>query len=102
MTADTWRAQAEAKRLSILDAIPAKWRLQGAVPPATEVRDVTGSFIQQFLSASEIEITECDAVDIVAQTTSGRWSAVEVAGAFCHRAAVSHQLVCYKFIHRCY
>ncbi|KAJ5168763.1 Amidase [Penicillium canariense] len=89
----TWRAQAEAKRQSILDAIPEKWRLATPVPSATEVRDVTGSYIQQFLSKREIEITESDAVDIAAQTTTGRWSAVEVTEAFCHRAALAHQLV---------
>lgn len=93
MTNATWRAQGEAKRQSILDAIPEKWRLNTPIPPATELRDVTGSYIQQFLSKREVEITESDAVDIAAQTTSGRWSAVEVTEAFCHRAALAHQLV---------
>ncbi|CEO60746.1 hypothetical protein PMG11_05301 [Penicillium brasilianum] len=94
MTTDSpWLAQGEAKRQAILDAIPAKWRLADPVPPATEVRDVTGSYIQQYLSEREIEITESDAVHIAAQTTTGRWSAVEVAEAFCHRAALAHQLV---------
>lgn len=100
MTTEAWREQADAKRQSILDAIPEKWRLKDPVPPAPELRDVTGSYIQQFLSAREIEITESDAVDIVAQTTSGRWSAVEVTEAFCHRAALAHQLVCYAKISR--
>jgi amidase len=90
----SWLTQGEAKRQSILNAIPAKWRLADPVPPATELRDVTGSYIQQYLSEREIEITESDAVGIVAQTTTGRWSAVEVTEAFCHRAALAHQLVC--------
>lgn len=94
MTADpTWRAKGEAKRQSILDAIPDKWRLTATIPSAEEQRDVTGAFIQQFLNQREIEITESDAVDIVAQTCSGQWTAVEVTEAFCHRAAVAHQLV---------
>lgn len=93
MTNATWRAQGEAKRQSILSAIPEKWRLKEPVPPATELRDVTGNYIQQFLSKREIEITETDAVDIAAQTSSGRWSALEVTEAFCHRAALAHQLV---------
>jgi amidase len=95
MTTDSpWLAQGEAKRQSILDAIPAKWRLADPAPPTTELRDVTGSYIQQYLSEREIEITESDAVDIATQTTTGRWSAVEVTEAFCHRAALAHQLVC--------
>ncbi|KAJ5650657.1 uncharacterized protein N7484_004380 [Penicillium longicatenatum] len=94
MAADSnWRSQGAAKRQATLDAIPEKWRIQGPVPPATEVRDVTGPYIQQYLSRREIEITESDAVDIAAQTTSGNWSAVEVTEAFCHRAALAHQFV---------
>lgn len=93
MANGTWRAQGEAKRQAILDAIPEKWRLKDSIPSATEQRDVTGSYIQQFLSNREIEITETDAVDIAAQTSSGHWSALEVTEAFCHRAALAHQLV---------
>lgn len=92
-TDPTWRAQGEAKRQSILDAIPEKWRLPEPIPSAAEQQDVTGAYIRQFLSEAEVEITESDAADIVAQTTSGRWTAVEVAEAFCHRAALAHQLV---------
>lgn len=92
MTDSTWRTQGEAKRQSILNAIPEEWRLKNPVPSARELRDVTGPYIQQFLSPLEIEITESDAVKIVAHTTSGRWSAVEVTKAFCHRAALAHQL----------
>lgn len=92
---NTWEKIAQAKRQTILDAIPLKWRLpEPALSPATEVRDVTGTYIQQFLTSREIEITETDAVGITEKTTSGQWTAVEVAEAFCHRAALAHQLVC--------
>lgn len=95
MTAEThWKALAAAKRQAILDAIPDKWKIKTAIPPAAELRDVTGSYIQQFLTPRETEITETDAVGITEQTTSGNWTAVEVAEAFCHRAALAHQLVC--------
>lgn len=90
-----WKALGEAKRQAVLDLIPEKWRIKDPIPPATEVRDVTGSYIQQFLSPREIEITETDALGIAQQTTSGNWTAVEVAEAFCHRAALAHQLVCF-------
>ncbi|GKZ21627.1 hypothetical protein AbraIFM66951_005167 [Aspergillus brasiliensis] len=85
----SWRKAAQAKRQAILDAIPQQWRIQHVSPPL----DVTGEFIQGFLTSREIEITEADAVAITAQTTSGNWSAVEVTEAFCHRAAIAHQLV---------
>ncbi|CAG8125344.1 unnamed protein product [Penicillium olsonii] len=90
---ESWRDRGEAKRLSILNSIPEKWRLVDPVPPATELRDVTGSYIQQFLTPREIEITETDAAGIAAHTCTGDWSAVEVTEAFCHRAALAHQLV---------
>lgn len=88
----TWRAKGEAKRQSILGAIPEKWIIPD-IPSPEEQQDVTGAYIQQFLNRREIEITESDAVDIVAETTSGSWTALEVAEAFCHRAALAHQLV---------
>ncbi|KAE8150954.1 amidase signature domain-containing protein [Aspergillus avenaceus] len=93
MTLTSWQRLAENKRQSILNAIPSKWKIQHPVPSVEDLRDVTGSYIQQFLTPREIEITETDAVGIVEQTTSGRWTAVEVAEAFCHRAALAHQMV---------
>jgi len=93
MEESTWRTRGETKRKSILNLIPAKWQLKDPIPPASELRDVTGKYIRQFLTPREIEITETDAVDIVAHTSTGRWSALEVTEAFCHRAALAHQLV---------
>lgn len=93
MTNTTYEQLGDLKRRSILGAIPAKWRLQNPIPQADELRDVTGAYIQQFLTPQEIEITETDAAGITEQTTSGSWTAVEVAEAFCHRAALAHQLV---------
>ncbi|KAL1845773.1 hypothetical protein Plec18170_009577 [Paecilomyces lecythidis] len=88
-----WKAAAEAKRQAVLDLIPEKWRIKEPIPPPSELRDVTAGYIQQFLDARELEITETDAVGIIERTTSGQWTAVEVTEAFCHRAALAHQLV---------
>ncbi|KAL2820994.1 amidase signature domain-containing protein [Aspergillus cavernicola] len=93
MTFPPWKALADAKCQSTLNTIPSKWRIQEPIPPAAELRDVTGSYIQQFLTPREIEITELDAFDIAEKTTTGEWAAVEVTEAFCHRAAIAHQLV---------
>lgn len=86
-----WKAAGQAKAKSLLDLIPSEWRIS-SIPSAEQQRDVTGDYIQQYLSQSEIKITETDAVDIVQKTSSGEWKAEEVAKAFCHRAAVAHQL----------
>ena len=89
---EPWRALATAKREAILNSIPESWRLP-SIPTAEQQSDVTGPYIQQFLSPKEIEITETDAIGIVKKTSSGAWKAVEVAEAFCHRASIGHQLV---------
>lgn len=88
-----WKALAQEKRDSVNALIPKRWLLETTLPSTSEQRDVTGKFIQQFLSAREIEITETDAVGIVKQTTSGAWKARKVIEAFCHRAALAHQMV---------
>lgn len=90
--ATDWKKSAQDKADSVNNLIPEEWRLE-KVPSKEEQRDVTGSYIQQFLSKEEIHITETDAVGIVAHTTTGQWKSVDVAKAFCHRAAIAHQLV---------
>ncbi|KIX10670.1 uncharacterized protein Z518_01754 [Rhinocladiella mackenziei CBS 650.93] len=87
-----WQTLAKAKRDAILNSIPEKWRLS-KIPSCEEQKDVTGTYIQQFLSEKEIEITETDSVGLAEKVASGSWSAVEVTEAFCHRASLAHQLV---------
>lgn len=92
MHSERWQEVAKAKREAIAESIPQPWRIS-SIPSAAEQRDVTGSYIHQWLSQEEIEITEMDAVDIVDKTCAGIWTAEEVTSAFCHRAALAHQLV---------
>lgn len=88
-----WESLAKEKRDSVNTLIPKSWLLTKPLPSASEQRDVTGKYIQQYLSQREIEITETDAVGIVKKTTSGEWKAKEVTEAFCHRSALAHQMV---------
>ncbi len=90
--ANDWKSTAEAKRNAILDSIPSIWRLS-KIPSREEQRDVTGTYIHQYLSSKEIEVTETDAVGIADRVAKGEWSAVAVTEAFCHRASLAHQLV---------
>ena len=94
---EDWKTQAATKRDSIISLIPSEWRI-APLPPAEELRDVTGDYIRQYLSEREIEITETDAEGIVAKTMKGSWTAVEVTSAFCHRAALAHQMVRVVFV----
>jgi amidase len=89
----SWKDLAEKKRNAIFNSIPTEWHIEKSTLPSNEQqRDVTG-YIQQFLSKRELEITETDVVGIAKKTSSGNWTAVEVAEAFCHRASLAHQLV---------
>lgn len=87
-----WKQIGKDKADLVLNLIPKEWRLP-SIPSPEEQRDITGPYIQQFLDKKEVEITETDAVGIVKNTTTGVWTSVEVAKAFCHRAAISHQLL---------
>lgn len=87
-----WKAIGKDKANEIFNRIPKEWRIE-KVPSIQEQPDVTGAYIHQYLSKQEIEITETDAVGIVTHTSSGKWKSVDVAKAFCHRAALAHQLV---------
>ncbi|KAF1972622.1 amidase [Bimuria novae-zelandiae CBS 107.79] len=90
--ADSWQDRAKQKREAILAAIPLEWRIKD-LPSVEEKRDVTGDYISGFLSEKEVAITETDAEKIVEKTAKGEWKAEEVARAFCHRAALAHQLL---------
>ena len=94
--APSWQDKAAAKRQAVLDLIPVAWRLPQPLPTSKAQKDVTGAYVQQYLSSREVELTEADAVQIVANTTAGTWTATEVVTAFCHRAAIAHQLVLYS------
>ncbi|KAK5113263.1 hypothetical protein LTR62_003600 [Meristemomyces frigidus] len=87
-----WKQKGQDKAASVLALIPEEWRLKN-IPSSEEQRDVSGTYLHQYLSKQEIAITETDAVGIVNKTTSGAWSAVDVARAFCHRAALAHQIL---------
>lgn len=88
-----WKKAGKDKADSVLNKIPKEWRI-AEIPSIESQRNVSGaSYWKQHLSEKELEITESDAVDIVKSTTTGVWSAVDVAKAFCHRAAIAHQIL---------
>ena len=89
---EKWQILAAAKRASVESLIPGEWLIKDA-PSREAQKDVTGTYIHQFLTYQEITITETDAVGIAAKTSKGEWKALDVIKAFAHRAALAHQLV---------
>ena len=90
----SWEALAAAKRAGTFAKIPEIWRLDPVdLARAKDQIDLTGSFIQEFLTADEISITSKDSVDLVNEIRDKSLSAVQVTEAFCKRAAIAHQIV---------
>ena len=89
----SWRDLAREKREDVDNKIPREWRLSSAIPSAEDQPDITGEYIRRYLDSGEVDITESSAVEVLSNIGSGRWGAEEVARAFCHRAALAHQMV---------
>ena len=91
---ESWEARASAKRSSTHAKIPKEWLLDGEdLAKAARQRNLTGSFIEQYLSTEEITVVRQDSVSIVTKVHTGECSAVSVARAFCKAAAIAHQIV---------
>ncbi|OJJ05975.1 hypothetical protein ASPVEDRAFT_139371 [Aspergillus versicolor CBS 583.65] len=89
---NSWQSITQRKRDTLDALLPADFRLKH-VPSAEEQKDVT-QYIQQFLSTSELDITENhSAAALVDKLATGALSATDVTRAFCHRATIAHQLV---------
>ncbi|KAG0137617.1 amidase signature domain-containing protein [Tuber indicum] len=84
-----WKSIAEAKNAETNAKIPREWLIP---VPHAKIRDVTG-YVSQFLTPAEITITESTAHELVGKLAYGKYSSLEVTKAFCHRAAIAHQLI---------
>ncbi|KAJ5116585.1 hypothetical protein N7456_000933 [Penicillium angulare] len=96
MTGLTWQDKVSAKRAEAESKIPAEWRLSKDIIADAKAK---GGFVLDIptkcgiLSESEIAITEIpDATALRDKLAAGELSAVDVATAFCKRAAIAQQL----------
>ena len=88
-----WETVAKAKKASLFNLIPQPWQLRPSeIPSIANLRHVT-SYICRFLDPHELEITNSSSIKILENIRSLEWSALDVTRAFCHRAALAHQLV---------
>ena len=88
-----WETKANAKRKAQCRAIPAQWRIIDfgrTLPP--NLKNVT-SVPERFLSGVETLTSETPVPSLLESLRTGVWSAEEVVTAYCHRAAIAHQLV---------
>ena len=90
----SWRDKAAAKRASTYHKIPEHWRLDPSeIERASQQRNLTGSFIEKYLSTEEILITRKDTITILEALRTRTYSSLQVVEAFCKRAAIAHQIV---------
>ncbi|KAK2595670.1 hypothetical protein QQS21_006643 [Conoideocrella luteorostrata] len=88
----SWEEAARAAQQSVIDSIPSHWRIAPEIQSAkpTNVSRVIED--KGLLNAKQLEITSKDGTDIVQLIRDGVYTAVDVADAFCARAALAHQL----------
>ena len=89
-----WADIAADKRRRIDASIPDEWRIDVTEYQEDSVMHVPAT--SGILSPDELEITNSSAVDLASRLISGQLKSVAVTLAFCKRAALAHQLVCFK------
>ena len=93
MNGEAWSSSAAAKRNEVNNAIRPQWRLTDLdLTAPAELRNVT-QVARNYLTREECTITECDPLAILENIHTGVWTSVAVVTAFCHRAAIAHQVV---------
>lgn len=89
-----WQESVDKKRKELAALIPEKWRIPSNQLPAESQRSVTSFFENSgLLTTEELVITKLTVQELTQKIALGQYTAVEVCQAYCHRAAIAHQLV---------
>lgn len=89
----SWTEISHRKREALQSLIPPEWRLPASrIADAATCPDVS-VLVSTELSHNERLITESGVAFILTSIATGEMTSFEVMSAFCHRAAVAHQLV---------
>lgn len=94
MSQVSWQDCAAKKVAETVSKIPRHWRIsEEDRDRAKQLRNITGPFIESFLSESEASIIRLDSLALVEQIADRSLTSREVATAFCKAAAIAHQIV---------
>lgn len=85
-----WSKTAEEKRQSVLNQIPNAWRID---VPSIEDAPSCVDLLDSLLPEPENEITNQSLISLKDKISDGVLTAFEVTNAFCHRAALAHQVI---------
>lgn len=94
MTTKDWKEIAASKQRSVLNAIPLKWTVPGIKDDMISKGYVkTSDYLDLILGEFEVSITKQNVAQLQQAIESKKLTAVQVTEAFCHRAALTHQIV---------
>lgn len=85
-----WEEVAKGKREAVFSKIPKEWIIE---VPSVEDAPNTREFLDTILPKDEIAITNQSLLQLSAKIKTGELTSYEITKAFCHRAALAHQLV---------
>lgn len=86
----TWEESVEKKKKFVTAQIPEEWILQEIKTPDEEPS--VCEYLDQLLDEREVYITNLTLNELLNEQLSGKLSALEIAKAFTHRAALTHQI----------
>lgn len=87
---EPWEEIVEKKKKFLKSQIPEEWILQDIKSPDEEPNVL--NYLEKLLDSREIYITNLTLDELLAEQLSGKLSALEIAKAFTHRAALTHQI----------
>lgn len=89
-----WEQKAHDKRSRVLHCIPPQW-----IDPTLKVKMATAGFsstknyLDSIIDKDEVSITQLLVSELSQLISAGKITSTQVAEAFCHRAALAHQIV---------
>lgn len=87
---EPWKQTARNKKNFVLSKIPEEWILQEIRTPDEEPN--VCEYLDKLLDEREVYITNLTLKQLLSEQLSGKLSALEIAKAFTHRAALTHQI----------
>lgn len=89
-----WEDAAQLKRTSVTNSIPSKWVNETIKDDMIKAGfSNTKAYLDSILPEDEVAITELTVLELQAKIASGELMAANVANAYCHRAALAHQIL---------
>lgn len=89
----TWEDEVKIANDRRASELPEKWRIPDDKLPQSETESVIDFPTKSgYLTDKEIEITEHNVPTLLTKIANGEYTSVQVATAYCHRAAIAHQL----------